>query len=61
MADRSGLGPLAITLRCLEVWPGKPVACNYRLLCLDYGLLWAIVAYDFGLLGTPMDYTEVEL
>ena len=32
-------------------FPGKPVAYNYGLLCLNNGLLWSIVACDFGLLG----------
>ena len=31
--------------------PGKPVACNYGLLWLIYGLRWGIVACYFGLLG----------
>ena len=33
--------------------PGKPVACNFGLLWLIYGLLWGIVACCFGLLGFP--------
>ena len=33
--------------------PGKPVACNYGLLSVDYGLLWGIVACYFGLLSVP--------
>ena len=33
--------------------PGKPVACNFRLLWLNKGLLWGIVACDFRLLGVP--------
>ena len=32
--------------------PGKPVACNY-------GLLWAIVACYFGLLGVPGMYKYI--
>ena len=31
--------------------PGKPVAHNYGLLGLYFGLLWGIVAHYFGLLG----------
>ena len=34
-------------------YPGKPVAYNYGLLWLLYGLLWGIVAYYYGLLGVP--------
>ena len=33
--------------------PGKPVACNYGLLSMNYGLPSGIVAYYFGLLGFP--------
>ena len=33
--------------------PGKPVAYNYGLFSVNYGLLWGIVAYYFGLLGVP--------
>ena len=33
--------------------PGKAVAHNLGLLCLDTGLPWAIVAHYFGLLGIP--------
>ena len=33
--------------------PGKPVACNYGLPSINNGLLWAIVAHCFGLLGFP--------
>ena len=33
--------------------PGKPVAYNYGLLSVDYGLLWGIVAYHFELLSFP--------
>ena len=33
--------------------PGKPVAYNCGLLWLTYGLLYDIVACDFGLLGVP--------
>ena len=33
--------------------PGKPVAYNYGLLSINYGLLWGIVASFFGLLGVP--------
>ena len=29
------------------------MACNYGLLSMNYGLLWGIVAYYFGLLGFP--------
>ena len=28
--------------------PGKPVGSNVGLLSMKYGLLWGIVAYDFG-------------
>ena len=38
---------------CREYQPGKPVACNYGLLSVNYGLLWSIVAYFLGLLGVP--------
>ena len=27
--------------------------CNYRLLQIDYGLLWVVIAHYFGLLGFP--------
>ena len=30
----------------------KPAGCNYGLPSVDYGLLWRIVAYDFGLRST---------
>ena len=33
--------------------PGEPVAQNYGLLETNNGLLWAIVAYYFQLLGCP--------
>ena len=33
--------------------PGQPVAHNLGLLCLNSWLLWGMVAYDFGLLGSP--------
>ena len=33
--------------------PGGPVAYNYWLLSDNYGLLWDMVAYYFGLLGVP--------
>ena len=33
--------------------PGKPVAYNYGLLWLIYGLLWGILAHYFRLLGVP--------
>ena len=36
-----------------ETKPGKPVACNYGLLWLIYGLLWGLVACCFRLLGVP--------
>ena len=36
-----------------QLVPGKPVAHNYKLRSMDYGLLWGIVAHDFGLLGFP--------
>ena len=36
------------------LFPGKPVNCNSSLLAIShYGLLWYIVANDFGLLGFP--------
>ena len=39
--------------------PGKPVAYNFGLLWIYYGLLWDIVAYYFGLLGVPgCDHTQ---
>ena len=37
----------------LVVVPRKPVAYNDGLLWLNLGLLWCIVAYDFGQLGFP--------
>ena len=33
--------------------PGKPVACNNGLLCLNYELLEDMVAHSFGPLGFP--------
>ena len=33
--------------------PGKPVAYNHRLLSMPDGLLFGMVAYNFGLLGFP--------
>ena len=33
--------------------PGKPMARNLELLSFKNGLLSGIVAYDFGLLGSP--------
>ena len=33
--------------------PGKPVAYNYGLLSVNYGLLWSIVTCYLGLLGVP--------
>ena len=33
--------------------PGKPVAHDWGLLCLNSGLLWGIVAGYFRLLGFP--------
>ena len=33
--------------------PGKPVAWNFGLLWIYYGLLYGIVACSFGLLGVP--------
>ena len=33
--------------------PGKPVAYNYGLLAVSYGLLLGIVVYCFRLLGFP--------
>ena len=38
---------------CLSALPGKPVAHNLGLLCLNDGLLWGIVAQYFWLLGFP--------
>ena len=35
------------------VYTSGPVAQNLRLLCLDNGLIWSLVACSFGLLGFP--------
>ena len=45
-------GGSKIVPRIFEV-PGKPVAYNYGLLWLIYGLLWGVVACCFRLLGFP--------
>ena len=37
----------------LTVVPAKPVALNYGLRTLDFGLLWGIVAFYFGLQVGP--------
>ena len=45
--------------RGLCMLPGKPVAYNYGLLWLIYGLLWGIVANCFWLLGVPFSLFRV--
>ena len=37
----------------LEKLPGKPAACNFGLLSMNYGLLWGRVACYFGQLSFP--------
>ena len=32
------------------------MACKYGLFSMNYGLLWGIVVYCFGLLGVPGSY-----
>ena len=44
--------PLALAGDRTEL-PGKPVACNFRLLWLNNGILWGAVACYFRLLGVP--------
>ena len=45
-----------VTYTIYNILPGKPVDHNLGLLCLDNGLLWAILACHFGLLGIPGIY-----
>ena len=41
--------------------PGKPVACDFELLCLNNGLLWGVVSRGCELLGFPGSFLSVSL